>query len=162
MRTTLGSVPAGYVVHRIGSTWLVLDHKLSADLVKLGLAEPSVRQALFARAAPGGRGHTPIVEVNGETRLILRRYRHGGLFGSFTRTLFLGPDRALQELEVTVRAEAAGAPVPHPLLLSAWPVAGPFWSAMIGTRLESQAKDLLEVLREARDPEARRRLLSSN
>src|SRR5262249_14763984 len=40
-----------------------------------------------------------------------------------------------------------------------WPAAGPFWSALIGTREERGARDLCEVLLAEDDPQARRVLL---
>ncbi len=159
MRKRLAPIPPGYVVHRIGSTWLVLDERASGDLVKLRLAEPAVRLSLFARATARGRGTTPVIPVNRDLQMILRRYRHGGIFAALTGTLFWGPQRALRELDVTARAEASAAPVPHALCLVLWPVAGPLWSALIGTRMESQSLDLLEALRLPEDRGARRRLV---
>jgi 3-deoxy-D-manno-octulosonic acid kinase len=116
----------------------------------LRLADPAVRQSLFARSPRRGRGAAPIVPVGSDLSILLRRYRHGGLLGGLTGPLLLGPHRALAELDVTARAEAAGAPVPHVACLVLWPLAGPVWSAVIGTREEAQAKDLLTVWRERR------------
>ena len=156
MRRELGPLPPGYVVHRIGSTWLVLDDLYAKELVQLRLADPAVRQALFARAARRGRGTTPSVAVNPGQRMILRRYQHGGTLAGLMGKNFLGPSRALNELEVTARAEASGAPVPHVLCLVLWPVMGPLWSAMIGTREESQVEDLFEFLTKLDDRATRR------
>ena len=159
MRQGLGPLPPGYVVHRIGSTWLVLDGKHVTELVQLRLADPAVRRTLFARAARRGRGSTPSVPLGRELRAVLRRYQHGGTLAPLTRNLFLGPSRALSELNVTARAEASGAPVPHVLCLALWPVVGPLWSALIGTREESQAQDLYATLVALEEPRARRQLL---
>ena len=60
---------------------------------------------------------------------------------------------------MTAKAEALGAPVPHVLCLVFWPVLGPFWSALIGTREESRAGDLDAVLRQTPDARTRARLL---
>jgi hypothetical protein len=38
-------VPAGYVVHRVGDTWLVFDGASAPRLVGLRLADASMRQA---------------------------------------------------------------------------------------------------------------------
>lgn len=89
---------------------------------------------------------------------MLRRYRHGGLLGRVTGSLYLGPARALSELQVTARAEQLGAPVPHVMCLVLWPILGPLWSAVIGTREETQATDLLTALREAPTPAERMQL----
>jgi 3-deoxy-D-manno-octulosonic acid kinase len=90
---------------------------------------------------------------------VLRRYRHGGLLGPLTGALFFGPQRALRELRVTARAEVSGAPVPHVLCLVLWPVFGPLWSGVIGTSEVRPARDLLDALRAADQPRARRSLV---
>lgn len=145
----IGKVPRGYAIHRIGDAWLILDRKATSELVPLRLADTAARNALFARAPRRGRGAAPSVQLSDGTRLVLRRYRHGGLLGRLTGALYLGPSRALAELRVTARAEQMGAPVPHVLCLVLWPILGPFWSAVIGTREEGNATDLLSALRDA-------------
>jgi len=156
---TAREVPPGYVVHRVADATLVFDAALSSELVALRLADPGARKQLFARAPRRGRGAAPSIELRRDVSVILRRYQHGGIFGGLTRMLHLGPSRALQELRVTARAEASGAPVPHVVCLALWPAAGPFWSALIGTREERGARDLLEVLRTGHDARERRILL---
>lgn len=143
-----GEIPAGYVVHRIAETWLVLDRALATELVQLRLADPTARERMFARAPVRGRGAAPSVPITPDHGMVLRRYRHGGLLGGATGSLYLGPGRALSELRVAARAEAMGAPVPHVVCLVLWPVWGPFWSALIGTREERGAQTLLELARE--------------
>jgi 3-deoxy-D-manno-octulosonic acid kinase len=64
------------------------------------------------------------------------------LLGGLTGPILVGPGRPLAELSVTARAEEAGAPVPHVVCLVMWPLAGPFWSALIGTREEPHAEQL--------------------
>jgi 3-deoxy-D-manno-octulosonic acid kinase len=152
-------VPPGYVVHRVAETTMIFDAALAPDLVGLRLADADARRRLFARAPTRGRGAAPSVPLRRDVSMILRRYQHGGLLGRFTGMLHWGPSRALLELRVTARAEAAGAPVPHVVCLALWPAAGPFWSALIGTREERGATDLLEFLRSADDGRARREIL---
>jgi len=159
MRGPVRHVPAGYVVHRVGDAYLVFDAELAPELVSLRLADPEARKRLFVRAPRRGRGAVPSVSLRRDTHVVLRRYQHGGLFGGITGSLYLGPARALEELHVTARAESMGAPVPHVLCLALWPAVGPFWSALIGTREERGARDLLEALLSAPSAEARRALL---
>ena len=151
----IGEVPEGYVVHRIADTYLVFDRALVADLVPLRLADPVARERLFARAPVRGRSAAPSVPLTPALDMVLRRYRHGGLLGRATGSLFLGPGRALAELRVAARAESLGAPVPHVLCLVLWPVLGPFWSALIGTREERGARHLLDLARELEPAAAR-------
>jgi len=152
-------VPPGYVVHRVADATLVFDAALASELVALRLADPDARKRLFSRAPLRGRGAAPSVGLRRDVSVILRRYQHGGAFGGFTGMLHLGPSRALEELRVTARAEASGAPVPHVVCLALWPAAGPFWSALIGTREERDARDLYEVLASTEDAGARSPLL---
>jgi len=159
MQRNVREVPPGYVVHRVADATLVFDAELAAELVGLRLADPAARKRLFSRAPLRGRGAAPSVALRRDVSVILRRYQHGGVFGGFTGMLHLGPSRALKELHVTARAEASGAPVPHVICLALWPAAGPFWSALIGTREERGARDLLEVLVASEDARARRALL---
>lgn len=149
MRDPIGDVPADYAVHRVASTWLVLERANSPRLIEQRLADPGVREALFARAPRRGRGRAPSVALDAQTSMVLRHYRHGGLLAPLFGSLFRGPGRPLQELHVTTRAEAAGAPVPRVLCLVLWPVFGPFWSALIGTREERPASDLLTAVQKA-------------
>jgi len=159
MRGPVRTVPAGYVVHRVGDAYLVFDADFAQELVGLRLADPEARKRLFARAPKRGRGAAPSVSLRRDAHVVLRRYQHGGLFRGVTRALYLGPSRALTELHVTARAEAQGAPVPHVICLALWPAAGPLWSALIGTREERGARDLLEALLGAADARVRRTLL---
>ncbi|HTO52087.1 MAG TPA: lipopolysaccharide kinase InaA family protein [Myxococcota bacterium] len=146
MRGPVRHVPPGYVVHRVADAYLVFDAELAPELVALRLADAEARKRLFVRAPRRGRGAVPSVSLRRDTHVVLRRYQHGGLLGGITGSLYLGPGRALEELHVTARAEAQGAPVPHVLCLALWPALGPFWSALIGTREERGARDLLEAL----------------
>jgi 3-deoxy-D-manno-octulosonic acid kinase len=159
IRRPVRDVPRGYVVHRVADATLVFDARLASELVNLRLADPKARKRLFARAPRRGRGTAPSVALKRDVSVILRRYQHGGLFGALTGMLHLGPSRALDELHVTARAEASGAPVPHVVCLALWPAVGPFWSALIGTREERNARDLYEVLLASDDPRARHVLL---
>jgi tRNA A-37 threonylcarbamoyl transferase component Bud32 len=151
-RPWLSGVPKGYAVHRVAATWLVLDTQLSRDLVGLRLADPDVRERLFARAEQRGRGRTPTVQLAHGCSLVLRRYRHGGLLRWLTGSLLWGPTRALWELEVTARAERSLAPVPHVACVVAWPAAGPLWSALIGTVEIEDGEELLGWMRRTRAP----------
>jgi 3-deoxy-D-manno-octulosonic acid kinase len=133
---------------------MVLAQEQVPALTKQRLADPRVRQQLFARAPRRGRGTAPSVELDHGTSTVLRRYQHGGALAWLARRLFWGPTRPLQELRVTARAESSGAPVPRVMCLVLWPVFGPFWSAMIGTREERPARELLGALQECPDEAA--------
>jgi len=161
MRDPIGAVPPGYAVHRVAQSWLVLDRERVSDLVKLRLGDRAAREALFARGPHRGRGRAPSVVLAPGVRMVLRRYRHGGLLGGLTRSMLAGPDRALRELHVCAQARRAGAPVSRVLCLAAWPVVGPLWSALIGTEEVTGAVDLLERLGQSLTSRARIELARS-
>jgi 3-deoxy-D-manno-octulosonic acid kinase len=129
----------------------VLDTQMRRELVELRLADPEARENLFARAQRRGRGRAPTVHLSNRHSVVLRRYQLGGLLGKLTGTWLWGPTRALWELEVTVRAERADAPVPHVACVVVWPVVGPIWSALIGTVEIEDGEDLLSWLRRTRE-----------
>jgi len=155
MRDPIGEVPSGYAVHRVADSWLVLQRDHTADLVQLRLGHTSSRDTLFETGPVRGRGRAPSISLGRGLRIVLRRYRHGGLLAPLTRSLIWGPQRATSELRVCIAAERAGAPVPRVLCLAAWPVLGPLWSALIGTEEITGALDLVQWLREAQSPQTR-------
>ena len=58
-----------------------------------------------------GRGRPLALAIAGK-RVVVRRYRHGGLLGGITGELLAGSGRPLRELAVLERARAGGLPVP--------------------------------------------------
>ena len=59
-----------------------------------------------------GRG-TSYATVLGDTRVVIRHSRHGGLLAPLTRDLFLAPTRAGHELAVSLRLRANDVPTPE-------------------------------------------------
>jgi len=155
MHDPIGRVPSGYAVHRVGDSWLVLDADRAPDLVQLRLGSPEARRELFARGPVRGRGRAPTITLASGTRIVLRRYRHGGLLGWLTRSLLLGPHRPLSELRVSTAARLNGAPVPPVVCVALWPVLGPLWSGLIGTLEVSDSRGAGAWLASNVDPELR-------
>ncbi len=60
-----------------------------------------------------GRGGVKIVEACG-SRLVVRKYLHGGFFRALTRDLFLNRGRVLYEAEITAYLREQGFPVAAP------------------------------------------------
>jgi len=155
MRDPVGEVPSGYAVHRVADAWLVLRSERAAELIPLRLAHADSRRTLFESGPNRGRGRAPSVALGAASRVVLRRYRHGGLLAPLTRSLIWGPERAISELRVCIAAERAGAPVPQVLCVAAWPRVGPFWSALIGTEEVTGALDLEQWTRGSRSSSER-------
>ena len=112
---TAGRPPAGYVRVTAGRCVVVARDALADDARAL-LAEGSLYEAaardLGARALQGrGIVYSIALPVSG-SRVVVRRNRHGGLFGPLTRDLFLPPTRAPSELATSLRLQAAGVRTP--------------------------------------------------
>jgi 3-deoxy-D-manno-octulosonic acid kinase len=137
----------GFREHESGHGWMCVDPTYEDALLALGLPDPEAFARLGAEASGAdGRGATAVHELPGrEDRLHWRPCRHGGLLGRWLGDRWLGRERAVAELEVTLRLLRTGAPVPRPLLVAGWR-RGPFWQLALGTRHLEGARDGVEVL----------------
>ncbi|MBI4712734.1 MAG: hypothetical protein HY762_05470 [Planctomycetes bacterium] len=93
-----------------------------------------------------GRAEHPVIRLDTDTFVIIRRYKRGGLAGLVLPDIFLGSGRAGQELVVTEKARAAGAPVPEALGIVIKPVFGYLCRIYIITRQITGATTLYETL----------------
>jgi len=142
--------PAGYHHATRGAQLLVARQELWPALTQLGLLATDGLAPVLRHAVPGARGRadTWILSLPGRPeRLLLRRMRHGGVVGRWLGGHFLGPQRALNELQVTTQLHTAGAPVPKPALVWGHRVVGPVWLGCIATVYEEGARDALAFLR---------------
>lgn len=124
---------------------------------------PLFEPASFLRALSSGqvmegkgRGGVKIVEACG-SRLVVRKYLHGGLFRALTRDLFISRRRAVSEGEIMAYLREGG-----------FPVAAPFCAVVEGhivakrlylaTILEENTVNLLEYLERCTGEKRRMRL----
>ena len=130
-----------------------------ADVVALGACADAVRRALGARSlyhyaathpkrrALHGRGVAYAVTLpDGETRVVVRHSRHGGLFAPVTGDRFFPPTRAPQELDTALRLAAAGVPTPEIIAYATYPAGAVFRTSDVATREVVGGKDLAELL----------------
>lgn len=101
--------------------------------------------ARMAQRRFSARGRAGIVSfpLGDGPAMMVRRYFHGGLFAKFGRDLYLGPDRALTELNVAAAAHAGGVRTPEPIGILAVQAAGPFWRAAFLSAEISESEDLI-------------------
>jgi tRNA A-37 threonylcarbamoyl transferase component Bud32 len=131
-----------------GSLFLLVSAPLEAAARDLGLLEPGGLECLL-NAGGGGRGRarTAVVPLPGRCqRLHLRPVRRGGLLGGLRGDLHFGLGRPVAELRANARLEAAGAAVPHPVLVAGRRRAGPLWAASVGTVHEEDTQDGIAFL----------------
>jgi hypothetical protein len=141
-------LPPGYDhVHAAGVEAVALDSlrgALAAVLARGTLYEYA--SACRDRRELVGRG--PVYAVTlGNSRVVVRRARHGGLLAPLTRDLFVRPTRAPHELAVSTRLRAAGVATPAVVAYVVYHI-GP-WLARsdVVTEEVPEADDLLTVLR---------------
>jgi lipopolysaccharide kinase (Kdo/WaaP) family protein len=150
--------PAGYTRFLQGS----------ADVVALAACAEAVRRAVGARSLyeyaarhPGrrelrGRGVAYAVPLpDGETRVVVRHSRHGGLLAPVTGDRFFPPTRAPHELSTALRLAEAHVPTPEVIAYATYPAAAMFRRSDVATREVVGGSDLADVLARGDDGEAR-------
>ena len=105
-------------------------------------------------------GRRPLGEFQlGGERLVVRRFRHGGLLRWVTRERFGDPRRPFRELILSARLEDLGLRTPRVVAARALRASGGGWRLDLLTRRVEGALDFaewLEALREGRVPPVRR------
>ena len=150
--------PAGYTRFLQGT----------ADVVALRDCAEAVRRAVGARSLydyaashPGrralrGRGVAYAVPLpDGETRVVVRHSRHGGLLAPVTGDRFLPPTRAPHELRMALRLAESHVPTPEVIAYATYPAGAVFRRSDVATREVVGGKDLSDVLAHAGEREER-------
>lgn len=115
------------------------------------LSKPALAGAIVAAAerpdtqagAPEGRGAHGRVDLGGGVRVIVRRYRHGGLLADLTGDRFLGNGRFLNEFRLGRSTWAAGVPTARPVAVG-WRGGTLSTRGFIATLEIPEARDLLD------------------
>ena len=91
-----------------------------------------------------GRGviYSVVLPATPPATVVVRRNRHGGLFGSVTGEYFLTPSRAPLELKTALRLAAAGIATPEVIAYAVYPAAGIFARSDVMTRRLPAGADL--------------------
>jgi tRNA A-37 threonylcarbamoyl transferase component Bud32 len=160
-------IAAGYLHFKVGAT-RVLARDWAAQALGEALEAGTLYDWASSQRSPDlmrGRGISygvtlPAGERGGETAVVVRRNRHGGLLRLLTGEHFLLPTRAPLELEISVRLLAAGIPTPEVVASVVYPAAGIFGRSDVMTRRLPAGNDLPELWRDA-DRELRERLLAA-
>lgn len=150
--------PAGYTRFLQGT----------ADVVALGACAEAVRRAVGARSLydyaashPGrrelrGRGVAYAVPLpDGETRVVIRHSRHGGLLAPVSGDRFLPPTRAPHELRAALRLAESHVATPEVIAYATYPAGAVFRRSDVATREVVGGRDLADVLSRVDDAESR-------
>ena len=98
---------------------------------------------------------------DGETRVVVRHSRHGGLLAPVTGDRFLPPTRAPHELRTALRLAEAHVPTPEVIAYATYPAGAMFRRSDVATREVVGGKDLGDVLARGGDGEARTKALGA-
>lgn len=143
-------LPPGFSLTPKGKAILIVRAGWERILLPLG---GKSREELAA-VAPGaeylrGRGRPLVLKIEGK-RLVIRRYRHGGLLRGLTGELLAGGGRPLRELAVLERARTDGIPVPLALGVFLYPALAGTVRGELVTECIPDSADLLSMLQGAR------------
>ncbi len=153
--TSAAAEPLGSTAreHRHGDAIWITTPDFEARGRAAGLPDAAVIEQWLAvhdgnGASPGtGRAPTRVEDLPGSSeRVHVRRALHGGWLAPLWRGRIAGLGRLREELRVTARLHAAGAPVPAPAFALARRD-GLLWRAALCTRHVEQAVDAIAFLR---------------
>ncbi|HEX8904630.1 MAG TPA: lipopolysaccharide kinase InaA family protein [Longimicrobiaceae bacterium] len=105
----------------------------------------------------GGRADHPVVTLPNGARVVVRRYRRGGMMRWVNRVLYFGGNRAFDELRATERARAGGVRAPTVVAAIERPARLAGYRAWLATELIPGGLDFAAWLAEQGGDEDRRR-----
>lgn len=119
-----------------------------ADIIFPALPSALCNQDSFR--AKQGRGRYPAIPIkkNGGERLIVRKYKHGGILGKFLRNVFFSGDRPFNEIYVHEVARENGIPSAEAIAVTKKKRWGVFYSANFISKEIADAVDLIDFLKE--------------
>ena len=133
-------LPYGFIKIKKGDTNHYIKRGLEDFLLSSKFFTNSGKSLPLDIAEPlkSGRGTAFRISIKDIGNVIVRRYRHGGLFGKIVRDRYLIKHRALEELFCLTTAKIRGVPVPEALGVSERRrhllfIPSPFYTAQIAT-----------------------------
>ncbi|MEP6691155.1 MAG: lipopolysaccharide kinase InaA family protein [Gemmatimonadaceae bacterium] len=114
-----------------------------------------------ARAIAGRSVVYAVPLPDGETRVVVRHSRHGGVLAALTGDRFLAPTRAPHELACALRLARRGVLTPEVIAYATHPAGPLLRRADVVTREVPNARDLDRALTDADDDGARRAMLDA-
>jgi len=137
------TVPQGFVLIEQGPLTLVLHQDYYEQFLQCGLGDPERVCAQEADVMHAGRGSMPsLVLEPSKERIVVRKYRRGGLLRFLNTDIFLGSHRSFNELSVTLQAAKAGIPVADILGSLSLRVCGPLYRHYLVSRELTDCCDL--------------------
>jgi tRNA A-37 threonylcarbamoyl transferase component Bud32 len=143
------SIPSFYSLVKRGRTYLLLHNEFKERLLQMGIENLNT---FLTRHPPtnflDGRLSHPSVPIQNDTKMVIRKYSHGGLLRSFNQDLFLFDARSFKELSLTEEARSSGIPTIQPIGAIHQIVFWPFYQAYLLSLEILQAKNLIQYFQE--------------
>jgi Lipopolysaccharide kinase (Kdo/WaaP) family len=157
-------VPPGYIRFRHHDADVVCLEAI-ADIVREAMQEGTLyayaAQHPRARALTGRGVAYAVTLPDGNTSVVVRHSRHGGLLAPVTQDRFLPPTRAPHELAVSLRLATTGIPTPEVVAYAIHPAEPFLRRSDVVTREVPRSRDLAVALLGPVDDAARRAMLEA-
>jgi 3-deoxy-D-manno-octulosonic acid kinase len=143
-------IPSSYTLIRRGRTSLLIKEEYKETLLRRGIDDI---ESFISMNRQGikyltGRTSHPSIPIDGDTRVVIRRYSHGGLFRKLTRDLYLSGARSFQELVLTEEVRSCGIPTVEPIGAIHRSVLLPLYRAYFLSIEVPRCKDLIQYLKD--------------
>jgi 3-deoxy-D-manno-octulosonic acid kinase len=141
--------PSGFVLISRGRTNIAVREEYREILLKQGIHTPEklMDTCPMDGVALTGRGINPSIPIQGrdQEKMVIRKYRRGGMLRYFLPDLYWGGHRPFRELCVTTEALQKGIRTVSVLAAVTEHVAGPFYRGYLISRELPSARDLPDV-----------------
>jgi 3-deoxy-D-manno-octulosonic acid kinase len=143
-------IPHSYTLIKRGKTSLLLKEEYKDILLRQGIenVEGFINKRKEKATYLAGRTSHPSIPINGDTRMVIRRYSHGGLFRKFTRNLYLFGSRSFQELALTEEIRSRGIPTIQPVVAIHQSTFFSFYRAYLLSLEISHSRDLIQFFKD--------------
>jgi len=143
--------PLGFVLISRGRTTIAVREEYRELLLNQGIESPEKLIDAHPKgiAAHTGRGINPSIPIQGrdQEKMVIRKYRRGGVLRFFLPDVYWGGHRPFRELCVTAEALQRGIPTVSVLAAVTEQVAGPLYRGYLISRELPSSRDLPDVLK---------------
>ncbi len=141
-------IPPSFSLVKKGKSYLLLHDDFKELLLSQGIEDPETFFKTHSSTATFLKGRTPhpSIPIRVGTRMVVRKYSHGGLLRVFNRDLFLFGARAFRELILTEEIRASGILTIQPIGAIHQIVFWPFYRAFLLSLEIPHAKNLIQFL----------------
>lgn len=143
-------IPPSFSLIQKGSTYILLENGHKEPLLKQGIdnLETFLKKNSQVSDYLIGRAPHPCVPLEGEKRMVIRQYSHGGLLRAITGKLYFFGARSFRELVLTQEIRSCGIPTIHPIGAIHRRIFYPLYYAYFLSLEVPHAADLIQYLRQ--------------